>query len=142
MKKVVKLPCGRKRVTHTFKHCDMLTEQHHAAACDINLIIKKFVKTGVLPDGVVRKPLYLDLSQPFEYADALQKVIDADNAFMSLPAVLRERFDNDPEKFLDFATDPANLKEMVDLGLAEEIKLHDSKQGVKTDSSASESASE
>lgn len=39
-------------------------------------------------------------------------------SFMTLPASVRERFANDPGEFLKFAEDPANLDEMVDMGLA------------------------
>ena len=39
-------------------------------------------------------------------------------AFDALPAELRERFENDPGKFVEFCLDPKNKDEAVELGLA------------------------
>jgi hypothetical protein len=38
--------------------------------------------------------------------------------FMSLPAKIRSRFQNDPGAFLDFVQNPENRDEMIELGLA------------------------
>lgn len=36
---------------------------------------------------------------------------------MDLPAKVRSRFENDPQKFLEFCSDPKNRDEAVSLGL-------------------------
>lgn len=94
------------------------TRQSEAAACDINNIMRRYEQTGVLPvDG--REAFYADVSQMGDYRTALEQVRLANEAFLELPAGLRRRFDNDPAAFLDFTSDPANRKEMQELGLIE-----------------------
>ena len=44
-------------------------------------------------------------------------VLAADDAFMALPANVRERFNNDPAELVDFISDVANRSEAIDLGL-------------------------
>ena len=44
-------------------------------------------------------------------------VVKAEEAFMTLPAVVRARFANDPAGIFTFLQDPANRDEAVKLGL-------------------------
>jgi len=94
------------------------TKQSMKDECDINQIMKKFEKTGILPDMIKTNPQYGDFSEPIEYRDSLELVRHAAEQFQALSAKVRARFNNDPEVFLDFATNPANAEEMVTLGLA------------------------
>ena len=41
--------------------------------------------------------------------------------FLDLPAKVRDRFKNDPGQFLEFATDPSNVDELVKMGLATKV---------------------
>lgn len=85
--------------------------------CDINFILKKYKKTGLL-DHVSRfQGQYADLSEPVDYLTAMQIVINADAMFNSLPADIRKKFDNDPAVFMEFADNPDNQEEMIELGL-------------------------
>lgn len=103
--------------------CDLennpsLTIQSEADACDINKIMAQWAKTGLLPH-VNRFPgSYGDFSDASDYQTALNRVIEAQDAFMELPAAIRTKFDNDPGKFLEFASNPENAQEMINLGLA------------------------
>lgn len=108
-----------------------LAHQSFMDECDINNIMKKYAQTGELPGLIKAQPQYGDFSDMETYQESLNKVILAQEQFAALPARVRERFQNDPAKFLQFATDPKNGKEMVSLGLAIERP--------KTDSSSSES---
>lgn len=96
-----------------------LTQQHMAEECDINYIVERFGVTGQLPDGAVYQPTYGDFTGIGDYRQALDAVQAADDAFMALPAKIRERFDNDPALFVDFcsSTDPADRSEAIELGL-------------------------
>ena len=64
------------------------------------------------------EPRYGDFSDVPSYQASLHIVAHANEQFAALDAPLRTRFANDPSRFLAFATDPANLDEMVKLGLA------------------------
>lgn len=95
-----------------------LTKQDDLAMSDINNIMKKYRATGLLPQ-LVREPFYGDFTNIPDYQESLNIVIRGQEAFAKLPSDLRTRFDNDPAKFLAFASDPKNLDEMVKLGLAQ-----------------------
>lgn len=74
--------------------------QSYAESCDINLIINKYLAgdTSVLEKN---RGMYGDFTNmPKTYAEFLQKQIDAENAFKRLPINIKEKFDNDINKFL------------------------------------------
>lgn len=101
-----------------------LTFQSMKDETDINLIIKNYKATGKLPSikgdpMTVRYPQFGDFTQITDYADAVQALNVAKDAFSELPSVVRRRFDNDPAKLVSFIEDPANMQEAVNLGLIE-----------------------
>ena len=93
------------------------TDQSGAADADINNIVARFHKTGVLP-GIDVQSVYADVSDAPTYQEALQTIINAENQFMALDAKTRKRFSNDPSEFLEFVANPENGSELVKLGLA------------------------
>lgn len=100
-----------------------LTEQHHRDDCDINTIVSRYNRTGILPVNNL-PPIYGDVSlMPKDYAEATSMISSANSWFSSLPSALRSRFDNSPEKILSFLSDPANHDEAVKLGLVEAPKI-------------------
>lgn len=116
--------------------CDdpSLAVQSEADECDINTIVRRFGLTGVLPSGV-RAPTYGDFTGVSDYREALEAIEAADESFYSMPADVRSRFQNDPARFVDFCSDPANLDEARRLGLAppDESGLAPDSSGVKPD---------
>lgn len=94
------------------------TKQSFKAECDINAIMARYIKTGVIEHTARYAPQYGDFSDVKSYQEALHAVQEADAMFMSLPAQVRAKFDNDAGKFLDFVQDPSNVDEMGKLGLA------------------------
>jgi len=92
------------------------TVQADAAETDMNVIMDKYIKTGLVPQGLA-EPFYGDASALPDFMEAQQIIIDARNAFEALPAKLRDRFHNAPENFLAFMEDEANYDEAVALGL-------------------------
>jgi phage internal scaffolding protein len=99
--------------------CDdpSLAQQHMADDADINTIVKRFGLTGQLPENV-RLPEYGDFTGVNDYASALRALSDADENFMEIPAELRARFSNSPQRFLEFVENPNNSEELYSLGLA------------------------
>lgn len=97
-----------------------LAQQQFADDSNPNVIMEKFAKTGniELLTGAGKAPSYGDFTEATDYHSALNVVIAAQDAFMSLDAKLRARFDNDPGVFLDFVENPENYDELVKLGLA------------------------
>lgn len=92
------------------------TKQHFAEECDINNIMERYEKTGVLPEAT-RQLLYGDFSDVGSFQEAQDIVLLGRAQFDALPARVRDRFGNDPAKFLAFCEDESNRDEMITLGL-------------------------
>jgi len=99
-------------------HCEdaTLAQQHFKDETDINNILRQFNITGLLPEAPL-SPRYGDFTGIGDYHTALNQVIAAEDEFMSLPATLRARFENDPAQLIDFLNNPENLDEAISLGL-------------------------
>lgn len=118
----------RKRKSTSLKFTDpSLTKQSFKDECDINYIVAKFAKTGVLDHEALVKPKFGDFLGVTDYQTALNQVIEAEEAFDALPAKVRSRFKNQPVEFLEFCSDEKNYDEMVELGLIEPSKSGDPK---------------
>lgn len=114
-----------------------MTEQFHRDDCDVNVILKRYMKTGVLPTSQ-KTPVFGDFSgTPQDYASAVQLLDDARERFASLPSSIRERFGNDPLQLLQFLDDPSNAGEAVKLGLLKGFSV-----GEATGQSPEESSAE
>jgi len=99
-------------------HCEdaSLAQQHFKDECDINNILRQFNITGLLPEAPL-SPRYGDFTGIGDYHTALNQVIAAEDEFMSLPATLRARFENDPAQLIEFLDNPENKDEAIKLGL-------------------------
>lgn len=104
---------------------DGLTRQEFAAECDINSILASYEKNRVFTHINPAAPQYLDVSAVPNLQEALHIVEAANEAFMTLHAKVRAQFENDPVAFVDFASDPANLDQLREWGLAPPAKPAD-----------------
>lgn len=95
-----------------------LTRQEFAEDCDINTLMAKYETTGTINHFNRATPQFLDLGDVPDLQTSLSVLKDATAAFMQLPATVRREFDNDPVKFVEFATDEKNLDKMREWGLA------------------------
>lgn len=103
-------------VTGELVECPSLTKQSFAEECDINTIVKRFGLTGIAPQGV-RAPVFQDFEGLMSYQDAMNAIVESNQAFMEMPWEVRARFGNDPHAFVEFCSDDANRDEAVKLGL-------------------------
>lgn len=94
------------------------TQQQFKDDCDVNVILKRLIRDPN-PQHLLnaKQGLYLDLTQMPDYQQALHTVIDAQNAFLTIPSETRQRFNNDPSRLIQFLQDPKNHREAVELGL-------------------------
>lgn len=100
-----------------------VTQQSFVNDVDINNIVAKYVKTGVLgnvDDIRSRKGVFLDVSNVDSFKTALDRVTAINDAFMSLPADIRSRFGHDPQNLISFMSDSNNASECVKMGLLTE----------------------
>jgi phage internal scaffolding protein len=95
-----------------------LAQQHFKDECDVNRILSKYQKTGLIDHVNHFQGDYADLSAVPDFQESLNAVLDAQAAFDTLPSTIRKQFDNDPAAFLDFVHNPDNRDEMVKMGLA------------------------
>lgn len=93
-----------------------MTQQNFKDECDINVIVERFGVTGELPQNV-RQPIQEDFIEAVDYHTAQNALIAARDAFMEMPAKVRERFKNDPGEFVNFFGREENRAEAESLGL-------------------------
>lgn len=94
-----------------------LTQQQFKEEADINTIVDRFLRSGVMPTPV-NMPQYVDYEGVFDFQSAMNVVRQADENFMRLDAKVRSRFNNSPQEFLEFFANPDNAQEAIRLGLA------------------------
>lgn len=94
-----------------------LTQQHFKDDCDINKIIERFTRTGLLPQYPGEEMQFGDYTAAVDYHEAMTIVAQAREQFEALPSAVRDKFDNDPVKMLDFVSKKENIEESVKLGL-------------------------
>jgi len=95
------------------------SEKH---ASNINNIVAKANKTGMLPVLMQRQPIQ-NLPTETTYQEALDKVVHANQQFERLPAAIRNEFDNDPRKLLAALDKPEdNLNKLLKAAVLEPVK--------------------
>lgn len=87
-RKRVSLECGEGRTKKSF-----------AGECNINHIIGKYRRTGVLEHVREAIPKFADVPM-IDYHQAQNLLVEAQYTFDQLPADMRKECDNDPGKFL------------------------------------------
>lgn len=85
--------------------------------CDVNQILARFQQTGVLQHRQDFEAQYDDATG-IDFQTAMNLVISSQKMFEELPATARRKFNDSPEIFMNFVNDPANLPEMIKMGLA------------------------
>ena len=63
-------------------------------------------------------PPFVDFEETFDFQSSMNVIRAAEEAFAAMPADVRDRFQNDPGRFLEFANDASNYDEAVKMGLA------------------------
>ena len=98
-----------------------MTHQSFAKDADINTIMARYAVSGVLVDPLNvdsgRVARFGDFSDLTDYATLVSRINQAQEDFMTLPSLVRARFDNSVENLLNWAADPANVREAVELGV-------------------------
>lgn len=103
------------------------TKQSFKAESDVNNIMKRYIKTGILVDpsliGTSRKPMYGDFSGGDDFRSVQDRLVKARSVFSFLPASVRAEFGNDPAVMLDFVARPENGERALALGLLDASDL-------------------
>lgn len=108
---------GNVRVPFSTKG-ESLTQQSFAEDAKIQNIVKKYDSQGFF-DTINRNPAqYHDFSEVTDLQNAMEKIDEAHENFMTIPSTIRERFHNNAHEFYQFASDQNNFDELIDMGLA------------------------
>lgn len=98
------------------KFDESLTEQSHKKMCSVGSILKKYKKTGLIDHTTSVPGKYADYPNYIDFHLMQVKIANAKSMFESIPSHIRAKFDNDPGKFVDFASNPENRNEMLEMG--------------------------
>lgn len=96
-----------------------VTEQAHKDECDINKIIKKFDKTGLLTHVSKMEAKFGDIPAA-DFKTAMDIVAGSQTMFKQLPVEIRNEFKNDPYELVKFMDDENNRDRAIELGLIRE----------------------
>lgn len=103
-----------------------LTQQHGKEEADINTIVDRFLKTGLMPQIPV-PPTYQDFEDTFDFQTAMNVVAAGKASFNQLPADIRDAFHNSPERFVDtvdqFLAEPDPTKREKNLEVLRAMNL-------------------
>lgn len=83
---------------------------------DINTIVRRFGLTGELP-GDFQMPQSGDFTNVLDFHSAMNLIRETQEEFLKVPAEIRARFNNDPQRFMNFVEDGSNYDEARKLGL-------------------------
>lgn len=104
------------RVSVTIHSGPSRTKQSFRDECDINNIMAKYQRTGLIEAVNRIQPQYADVAG-FDFQFAMDQIVQANDMFAQLPSSVRKRFHNDPREFVEFVGNPENYDEAVRLGL-------------------------
>lgn len=108
---------GTKRV-RTINTLPTRTQQQFKEQCDVNNIMAKYKKTGSITHiRNAQEGVYMDLTEIPDLLTARLQLQQAETAFLSIPATIRNKFENDPVKLISFLSNPQNHQEAISLGL-------------------------
>lgn len=99
---------------------ETMTKQSFKEECDVNNILKQYSPAALAELMAERQRMsrFGELPSGLDFQAAMNIVVEGRAAFEVLPAKVRERFLNDPERFLAFMQDPESQEEAIKLGLA------------------------
>ena len=81
---------------------ESMTQQQFKAECDVNDILAKYKRTGMLSHIQKHQGNFGDFSSVEDYQTSLGKLMQAQQSFESLPSELRAKFENDPAQLISF----------------------------------------
>lgn len=95
---------------------EMVTKQSHKDECDIHRILRQYQRTGIITHVQSARPTYGDLPDAIDYQTSLHLIMEAQETFAALPSSVRERFGNDPGRFLAAFEDPSQEEYLRQMG--------------------------
>jgi phage internal scaffolding protein len=107
-----------KKVEPFYTVGESMTQEQFAEESEINNILRSHDRNGIIEHINRGNAIYGDFSNITDFSDALEQIKQAQSEFQNIPWEIREKFQNDAGQFFKFASDPDNLQELRDMGLA------------------------
>lgn len=111
---------SRSAVKLSFEGTTSRTHQSFKDECNINSIMAKWQKTGLVSHLAKNPPTFGNFDQAIDFQSAQNMVLEAQATFDALSSAVRERMHHDPQEFVDFMDNPENTEEAIKLGLLPE----------------------
>lgn len=108
---------GQRRRCVTIPQGDKIVKQADKDRACIHQILKRAAH-GVPVPTMRAQPMSGELPSVETFHEAMGHVAKASQAFDALPVKVREKFSHNPAEFLKFVSNPENIEDMVELGLA------------------------
>lgn len=109
-----------------------ICEQRLGHDLDMNAIVNRYNQGVYSPTPIVAsQPKFASVFKPNMYEDSLAYVREVQNEFNALPSDIRRKFDNDPNKMLNFVKDDKNIEEAYKLGLLDQQKYDTYLESIK-----------
>lgn len=111
-------------------------QQHLKDEVSLECMLEKYSKTGTIKS--LGQPIFGDFSKISSYHEAKNQLLQAESQFLAIDPKIRQKFDNDPQKMIDFLSDKKNVVQAVELGLLPKSALESLPQPKKTADKAKE----
>lgn len=109
---------GKKRLQHVPEGASM-TDQSDKNMVNINSIMDRYAKTGLLPQFKEKVAQYIDTTQIPSYMEAQAQISKAKELFMQLPAPVRKLMDNNPANLEQVVANPEYKDVLLKYGVLE-----------------------
>lgn len=98
-----------------------LTDESFKQECDIDFIISNFVQRGINPPE--HQVQYGKQFTSEDFVRSMETVAECKSAFEELPAIEKEKFNNSVTNFLDFVSNPENLRYSYEHGYIDPMSV-------------------
>lgn len=95
-------------------YSDGRTQQAFKDETDINRIMQRAQVTGTISHLAKHQARYADFSD-FDFVENERKLVEAREMFDGLPAEIRKEFNQRPQEFFEFVTNPENAERLPEL---------------------------
>lgn len=118
----------------SFKNDEGKTIQEQAAATDINYILERYNRTGLISHVNKHEAQYGEFKE-FDFQRNQNMIAQLTQTFEELPANVRRDFDDKVENFAEYIASQENIEDMKD-GIIDNLKDTDISKSVTEESDA------
>lgn len=103
---------------------ESLAVQEQKESTDINNILKRFDKTGLIDHVNQNEAQYGEFAQ-YDLHHHMNTVAKIQSTFNELPATVKKQFNNSPQEWIEHLANPQNVEDMKDGVIDNPVELQD-----------------